>query len=124
MARILVDGTWYDELAPTALFEADYERIFVRHAGAIFPSWTTVPFKCDVVGDDGEKVKPDLALIGRDYKTWWVVEVELAHHSFADHVLPQVRRLATGDYGEYQANFLCRKRPSLARRRVMAMMKG
>jgi hypothetical protein len=33
--------------------------------------------------------KPDLALIDRDYRAWWVVEVELAHHSLHHHVLPE-----------------------------------
>src|SRR5688572_8745970 len=121
MAKILLGDVWYDELAPTALYESDYERIFVRQAPTLFPGWLTAPFKCAVVGDDGETAKPDMALISHDYRQWWVVEVELSHHPFHGHVLPQVRRLASATYGEAEARFLCRQSPKLSKKKVSAM---
>jgi hypothetical protein len=124
MARILVGTDWYEPLASSAMLETDYERIFARHAQVLFPGWIAVPFKCSVIGDDGETAKPDFALISTTYHEWWVVEVELSHHPFDGHVLPQVRRLATGDYGDAQARILAQKSRGLKLSRVLAMMKG
>ncbi|AGY60725.1 hypothetical protein [Gloeobacter kilaueensis] len=45
--------------------------------------------------------RPDLALIAKDYSHWFVIEVELASHSFEGHILPQVKAFR---YGEPQAS--------------------
>src|SRR5687768_12685725 len=124
MGRILVHGVWYDQLADAALYEVEYERIVVDHAPSLFPQFRVVPFKCTVEAEDEDSKQPDLALISHDYRDWWVVEVELAHHDFDGHVLPQVRTLARGIYGDSHAAHLCRKAPDLDRERIESMMKG
>jgi hypothetical protein len=124
MGRILVNDEWYEQLADTALYEVEYERIVGTQAPSLFPQFRVVHFKCTVVSEDGDSKQPDLALISYDYRDWWVVEVELAHHDFEGHVLPQVRTLARGVYSDVHAAHLCGKNPSLDSERVIAMIKG
>ena len=123
MAKIFVNGEWYEEVASASMYEAEYEKVLRRHATDIFPAYHLVPFQCLVESEYGA-VRPDLALIRRDYADWWVVEVEMAHHSLDGHVLPQVRRMAAATYAEPEARFLCKQMPGLDEQRVNDMMKG
>lgn len=50
---------------------------------------------------DGERRVADLALIHETFSHWFVVEVELAGHSWEHHVLPQLRCFR---YGESQTS--------------------
>jgi hypothetical protein len=102
MSRILVNGQWYDALAETALYESDFERLVQTHAQRVFPAFCVAPFKCLVETEDGETAKADLALVSRDYRDWWIVEVELAHHPDS-HVLEQVRKLDGSAVHEFRA---------------------
>ena len=68
--------------------------------------------------------EPDFALIHKNYRSWWVVEVELGHHSFDGHVLPQVRTLARAKYGPTEADYLCSRNPGLDRDKIIEMFKG
>jgi hypothetical protein len=83
-----------------------------------------VPFSAIVEGDNGIRKKPDLALIDEQYREWWVVEVELAHHSLRGHVIPQVEAFQTGTYQREHAEALHSKRPSLDLDRLNRMMLG
>ncbi len=105
MAKLLVGNEWYEGLASEALLEAEYEQVIKRFARDIFPQWRLVPFKVDVEAETGIR-KPDLALIDHAYRSWWVVEVELAHHSFPGHVLPQVDVFRSGHYTSIHADVL------------------
>jgi hypothetical protein len=101
MARILIadQGRWYDELRSVAYYsEADIERWILQHAKSLFPYHFVLPFKLKVVSKKtGDKKKPDLALIRRDFSAWTVVEVELGHHEIS-HVLDQTRVFADGEF--------------------------
>ncbi|HUV04638.1 MAG TPA: hypothetical protein VMX94_05975 [Armatimonadota bacterium] len=123
MARILVDGEWYEEIALASLYESDLEQIVLAQAASLYPGYYTIPFKTLVCSDDGS-ARPDFALIDNEYAEWWVVEVEMAQHNLAGHVLPQVRTLAQAVYGQEQAQYLCAKCPDLAAAAVLDMMKG
>lgn len=123
MARILINNEWYDELSPTALYESDYENIITDQAASIFPDYFVVPLKINVFTDD-DIVRPDLALIDKGYRGWWVVEVEMNYHSLDDHVLPQVTKLSKGNYGESQADHMLLQMPCLNKTLVYDMMKG
>ena len=123
MAQILVDGMWYEELSKSSLYEGEYEDLIIRHTNQIFPDYITVPFETTVSDDEGSK-KPDLALIERNYREWWVVEVEMGRHPFNQHVLPQVKILSGAVYGEKEAEYLCKQDKSLSPDLVLDMMKG
>ncbi|HET7569928.1 MAG TPA: hypothetical protein VFK96_05005 [Gammaproteobacteria bacterium] len=123
MARLLINNEWYDEVCPGALYESEYERILVQHADSIYPEYHVCPFKKTVYSDDSS-AKPDLALINRDYRDWWIIEVETATHSLNGHVLPQVRTLSRARYGSEEAGYLCDKNTYLDRTKVEEMLKG
>jgi hypothetical protein len=93
MARILKDGEWYEPVAPTAVYEAEYQAIIVAQARHLFPDYAVVKFDTIVESERGNG-KADLALIDRRYRFWWVVEIELSTHSLGGHVLPQVQILS------------------------------
>lgn len=122
MARVLIDGEWCEEITQ-ALSEGDFEAIVVEQADSVYPDHHVVPFKKTVESDEGT-VKADLALIHKHYREWWVVEVEMAHHSFDSHVLPQVRKLTSADYGTPEATYLCGKAPILDAVRTSDLVRG
>lgn len=123
MARILIADEWFDELASTSLYESEFETILFQEAARIFPEYHPVPFKCIVLSEDGD-AKADFALIHKDYRSWWVVEAEMGHHSFNGHVLPQVRKLSRANYTETEAQYLCDQAPQLDCARIKEMIKG
>jgi hypothetical protein len=123
MARILFKDAFFEELAPGSMLESDFERVVIDRGNLVFPDFFVVPFKTTVSSED-DSAKADLALVERNYRAWWVVEVELGNHSFESHVLPQVRTLARASYGEDEGKALCANRPELELQRVLDMVKG
>lgn len=123
MARLLANGRWYDPVPVAAMYESEYERILVQNADNLYPEYYLVPFKIDIISDY-DRVRPDCALIEKGYREWWVVEVEMAHHPFESHVRPQIQAIASGSYGEREANYLATQAPALDRSRLLSLMKG
>jgi hypothetical protein len=123
MARLYVDGEWYDALSSHSLYESEYERVILSRAEALLPDWHLVKFKRNVESEDGRKA-PDFALLDREYRSWWVVEVELSHHDLNSHVVPQVRVLRAGRYGADHVEYLLRQRPDLDPDRCRDMILG
>ena len=125
MARLLHKDEWFEEIASRGHYEIDFEMILQQEAERLFTSYHFVPFKTPVYSDeDADMREPDFALIHQSYRSWWVVEVELGHHSFNNHVLPQVRTLARAKYGQAEADYLCHRNPSIDKDKVIEMFKG
>jgi hypothetical protein len=122
-ARILSDGRWYDALSSAALYEAEYEQLIMRWAPDLFPDFIVVPFKVDVESEVGTH-RPDLALIEVGYQGWWVVEVELSHHSLTGHVLPQVQGFLSGNYTAEHARYIAQQDARLKAEHVLEMIRG
>ena len=123
MSKILLDGEWFEQVSVSALYETEYERVFSSNVDRIYPYYFLAPFKL-TVSDETESAKADFALIHKECRDWWVVEVELGSHSLDGHVLPQVRTLSRAVYGQREADYLCEKLPQLDRDLVTTMMKG
>ena len=123
MARILVEDTWYEQMDPSALYESEFESLILDQATLLYPEFYAVPFKPVVFSED-DAAKPDLALIDKEYRNWWVVEVEMAYHSLASHVLPQIRTLSQATYGEQEAQLLSQQDARLHLEKLCDMMKG
>jgi hypothetical protein len=123
MARLLLRDEWFEPLSLHAQYETEFERILLAYADPLFPTWHLVPFKVEVRSDEGVK-RPDLALIDREYRRWWVVEVEMARHDFNSHVLPQVRVLSYGKYDQEHVAAIVQAAPHLDAQRVEAMVRG
>jgi hypothetical protein len=102
VARVLLGDKWFDEVSPRSLYEADYHEILKRISEQIFPDFVLVKFTQRVTSPYGN-ADPDFALVSRQYKSWWVVEAEMADHSLRGHVIPQVR---TFQFGRYQAQHI------------------
>lgn len=121
--RLLFSEEWFDAVSSEGQYESDFESMILSRAMSLFPQFHTVPFRIPVESEEGRKI-PDMALIDRNYRYWWVVEVEMAHHSLHSHVLPQVEVFARGRYGEEHANHLANKRDDLNRASLQDMIMG
>ena len=123
MARLLVQGIWYDEISSNSMYESRFEKLFLGQVDTLFPMYYTIPFKFSVSSEDGT-AKADLALIDKNYLGWWVVEIEMSRHSLNHHVLPQVKILSNASYDDDVADYFVRKRPSLNIDKLKSMMRG
>jgi hypothetical protein len=123
MPRLVVGTETFEGLASEALYESEYEVLLQRQANLLFPDYHFIPFKVRVQSETSTNI-PDAALIDPLYRVWWVVEVELAHHSLEGHVLPQVETFRTGRYGEAHAEHLERTNDQLDGHALRQMMRG
>ena len=119
--RVLHEGSWFEPISSRSIFENDYERSILRYSSQLFPGYRCVTFNEAVESDFGTS-KADLALIDFQYRGWVVVEVELEHHSLSRHVEPQMRRLASGDYGDRHAQAISTAAPDLDFSRLKGMV--
>ncbi|MFC7777706.1 hypothetical protein ACFQW4_11565 [Pantoea sp. GCM10028869] len=104
MKRIYLESndinSTYFQVDPTDFYEIDFEANVVKAVNKLFPEYFCNVFSGSFILD-GDRRTPDLALIHKSFSHWFVVEVELAGHSFSGHVLPQVRCFR---YGEPEAS--------------------
>lgn len=109
--ELLIDNEICSHIPSRQLLESDFEESLLEHKSVLFPGWYVCSFKSDVDAfstPHGRK-RADLALVDPGFLTWWVVEVELSHHSVQQHVAPQVEVLALGEYNAQHARILSRK---------------
>jgi hypothetical protein len=123
VARLLVDNEWYDSVRGESLFELDYEELLLQNANLLYPTFIAVRFKKTVHSEYGAG-QADLALIDKQYRLWWVVEIELGSHSLLSHVEPQVAILSSAKYGVSEAEYLVSRSADLDPVRVEQMMLG
>ena len=123
MSKILREDEWYDALTSSTLYEIEFERIAFQKSKLLFPGFIPSIFK-QTVYSDMDAARPDYALIEQQYRQWWIVELELAHHSFHGHVLPQITTLTQAAYGAAEADALASKNPSLDPARLRDLLKG
>lgn len=123
MTRIYHRGEWFHELSPTALSETEFESLLIQNAAIIQPDVVVVPYKKTVYAAE-TSARADLAMIARDYRRWFVVEVEMVKHDLYRHVLPQVRTLRDGRYDLEHARYLADKDSRLALSKVCDMLRG
>jgi len=121
MNRVSSNGEWYEPLSASTILEKDFENSILRYSVDLFPGYRCVPFNLSVNSEFGVS-KSDLALIDKQYREWFVVEVELEHHSFSRHVEPQMRKLSSGTYDSNHARALSNQNEDLDSERVNAMV--
>ena len=92
------ENEWYDEIDPNSFYEKDLENTILSKMKSVFPNYFGVPFSLKISNTDGETSVPDFVLIRKDYKEWYVVEVEMSRHSWDTHVEKQVRVFSSGIY--------------------------
>ena len=123
MPRLFIEGQRYEAISSTSLQEREYQALILQHADVLFPGLLAVPFD-KTVYHEGIGHGADLAVIDPSYSRWWVVEVELSHHSLERHVLPQVETLAQAPYGDAEAEWLAERNRELDELGLKRMMLG
>lgn len=120
--RLFHDGEWFDAVPPGALYEHEFEGIVMQHQNELFPGFSGARFDPILTTPMGN-VQPDMILVDNHYRSLFVIEVELASHSLARHVLPQVEKIAAARLGERQADWLLSKAPGFDRGRLRALFR-
>lgn len=117
MKRIFLEGNGddntYFQVDPTDFYEIDFEANVVKAINKLLPDYFCNVFSGSFILE-GERRTPDLALIHKSFSHWFVVEVELAGHSFSGHVLPQVRCFRYGEPEPSCINSLHRSFPFIS----------
>jgi hypothetical protein len=103
--KIVRPGSVYRPISSLSFYESDYVASVLHIRNDIFPGFFCGPFTPLVESEHGTS-RPDLVLVDERYRNWFVVEVELEHHSLSGHVEPQIRRLANGVYTDVHAEAL------------------
>jgi hypothetical protein len=123
MAKLLINGEWFYELAGTSLYETEMENILFQQASHLFSSFFLIRFKKTLFSEDGS-AKADFILIDKLYRKWWIIEVEMSDHSLEGHIMPQVRVLSRSVFGEEEIKYLLEKKPELHERELGHLVKN
>jgi hypothetical protein len=124
--RKLVTGECNDQnvfhlVDPTTFVEVDFEAEVVKAFTCLQPDYWCGIFAGSFVLE-GDRRRADLALIHKKLSHWFVVEVELAGHSFEDHVLPQVRCFRYGDPDQSCVTSLVRAFSALSEEQAASLL--
>jgi hypothetical protein len=90
------DANVFQLVDPTSFREIEFEAEVVKALTCLLPDYECGVFAGTFVLE-GERRSADLALLHKGLSHWFVVEVELAGHSFQQHVLPQARCFRYGE---------------------------
>ena len=104
MNLLLRRGRLYEQVFYAS--EAQFRAVAKSSLTKTLPSFSVLDFSPYVLGDDGRRRRPDLAIVHRKYRMWAVVEVEMEHHSLTHHVIPQINTFCTGRYGDSHAELI------------------
>ena len=123
MARLLVDGQWFDPVQADSIYESDLEDLIIAQAPTLYPNYWVMKYKRIINSEHGTAI-PDLAFIEKSYRGWYLCEVELGSHDLFSHVIPQVSVFCNARVGAAEASYIARKENSLDEEQLDAMMKG
>ncbi len=121
--RLIVRGQVLSPIPLSSLTEAEYQRAIVQNFSTLFRQYEVVPFARTIESAAGSR-RADFAAVAKDYRDWWVIEVERVTHSLEDHVIPQVDVFLNATYGHEDAAYLRRKQALFDERALVSMMKG
>lgn len=123
MARLLVDGQWFDPVQADSIYESDLEDLIVAQAAVLYPNYWVMKYKRIIQSEYGSAI-PDLAFIEKNYRAWYLCEVELGSHDLFSHVIPQVAVFCNARVGAPEASYIAKKKASLDENQLIAMTKG
>jgi hypothetical protein len=87
--------------------EEHFQDVVANLMETALPDFFIIPADFLVEDNFGRSARPDIVLIEKKYRRWFVIEVERILHSLEGHVLPQVETLANGAYSDPHATWLC-----------------
>lgn len=99
MSRIFLQAHRFQQILPSSFSEGEFEQIITLQAPHLYPDYHVIPFKKIVVSPHGNSI-PDLVFIAKDYRDWYVVEIEMAYHNFTEHIEPQMQKLTTAHFDD------------------------
>lgn len=112
----------FDLVDPTSYSEAEFEVEVAKAISCLFAEYHCGVFSGSFILEEERRVA-DLALIHRSFSHWFVVEVELAGHSWEHHVMPQLRCFRYGDPETSCITSLMRAFPQISRDRAEYILK-
>jgi hypothetical protein len=122
MKKIFSKHETFSLVSSDSVYEQDYENQILRFSRQLFPEYYCRKFKTKVTSLYGN-CKPDLVLIHKEYKDWYIVEVELEHHSLNHHVLDQVQKMYHGEYGETHVRYLLENNSDFDESRIRQLVR-
>ncbi len=123
MARLLVDGQWFDPVQADSIYESDLEDLIMAQAAVLYANYWVIKYKRIIESEYGAAV-PDLAFIDKNYRGWYLCEVELGSHDLFAHVVPQVSVFCNARVGVSEATYIAGKESVLDESQLGAMMRG
>jgi hypothetical protein len=120
MTVLLRDGRIYEKVFYAE--ERQFEDVAKGQLSNALPAFWVLPFKPLVVGEEGERGRPDLAIIDKNYRSWLVVEVELSRHSLSHHVRPQIETLVRSAYHAAHADLILAAAPHIDATRLRDLL--
>jgi hypothetical protein len=97
--------TTYELCDSSGVKEIEFQEVATRLVSRLYPDSIVFPFHPNVRFDDAVW-QPDLAIVDRQLRYWFVVEVEISTHHLEKHVLPQVTAFSEGVYSDDAAKQL------------------
>ena len=123
MSKLFAGNSWYYTKYSSSFYESHYENRIIANAGTLFPNFFCLKFKLDIMSDDyGGPSRADLVLIDKQYRFWYVVEVELDNDQLSA-VENQVKIFTSGIYGDDHAVYVHQKSPNLDLGKLKKLMR-
>jgi hypothetical protein len=113
MPRLLLREAVFEAVSQDAFWESELQAVLAVRSETVFPGFWYVPFQCKVHSEHGPPHEPDFMLVEKEYRSWWVVEMESVRHSLVEHVLRQVKCFRDGVYGPEHTEYACARNPNL-----------
>ena len=108
MSEIFAGAARYQSIR---LREDEFEGVIDQYSETLFPGYHETEWK-PLLRSRDQHCRPDRLLIGRDYRDWWVVEVELSSHPDS-HFEQQFENLSEALYGPHLADAILELIPGL-----------
>lgn len=77
---------WYDEIDFVLFYEKYFEIIFFEKISVVYFDFIGISFVLKIEIVLGESLKFDLVIIRKDYKEWYIIEVEMGRYFWEDYV--------------------------------------
>lgn len=110
--KVLVDGEAFDPIPPYAIADPEFERILTDNAEALYPKYLLAQARFTLETAHGV-VRPQMAMVHREYLDWWLVLLECGPSPSASTVLQEATKLRSASYDEALVKTLCERNAAL-----------
>lgn len=108
-------SVWYESILTLKNYnEKSIESRLLKFGNTFFPDYYYCHCNADFVSKvTGNKAQPDILLVSKDFKKWYIVEVETLKKNHT-HTLQQIEVFSNPKVdSSYLANYVCRKEKNL-----------